>query len=123
MSGEIPSVPVSAGELSAVRPSPWRLIASVTVPFWTFMTATRVAMFLLTTARNPLVIIAPPSVRILQHLLLFPILMLCFRAALAIGWPEHRRWLAALKHAGLAFLFALCARPVLVTLQALHDND
>src|SRR5262245_16122719 len=123
MPGAIPSVPVAAGEQHAARPSPWRLIASVILPFWTFMTATRVAMFLLTTARNPLLIIAPPSVRILQHVLLLPLLALCFRAALAIGWPERGRSLAALSPAGLAFLLALSARPVLVALAALHDND
>jgi hypothetical protein len=115
---------VPATDLSAARgSSPWRLILSVILPFWTFMTATRIAMFLLTTSRNQLVIIAPPSVRLMQHLLLLPILLLCYRAAYNLGWPEQRRALALAGHALLAFGFALCARPCLVVPQAIHDMD
>lgn len=103
--------------------SPWRLILSVILPFWVFMTATRIAMFLLTTSRNQLVIIAPPSVRLMQHLLLLPLLLLCYRAAYNIGWPQQRRTVALAGHALLAFGFALCARPFLVLPQAIHDAD
>jgi hypothetical protein len=115
---------VPATDSSAARgSSPWRAILSVILPFWTFMTATRIAMFLLTTSRNQLIIIAPPSVRLMQHLLLLPILLLCYRAAYNIGWPEQRRALALAGHALLAFGFALCARPCLVLPQAIHDMD
>ena len=103
--------------------APWHLILSVALPFWAFMTSTRIAMFLLTTSRNPIVIVSPPGVRLLQHLLLLPLLLLAYRAALSVGWPEKRRALAVAGHALLAFGFALCARPCLVLSQAIHDDD
>ena len=119
-----PSSPFDARLVPATTPAAiWRLIFSVAVPFWLFIMATRVTMFLLTWTRNPLVIISPPSVRIVQHLLLLPVLLLCYRAALAIGWPRERRWIATLKHMGLGFVFAICARPFLVIPQAIHDDD
>ncbi len=74
----------SALHATPVELSPWQLILAVTLPFWVFMTATRIAMFLLTTSRNPLVIISPPGVRLFQHLLLLPILLLAYRAAVAV---------------------------------------
>lgn len=120
----LPGSGLSPGS-AAIAPelSPWRLVLAVTLPFWAFMTSTRIAIFLLTTSRNPLIIISPPSVRLWQHLLLLPLLLLAYRAALSIGWPETRRWLAVLAHAALAFGFALCARPLLVLPQAIHDGD
>jgi len=121
----IASTPRDPAALHAtpVELSSWQLILAVILPFWVFMTATRIAMFLLTTSRNPLVIISPPGVRLFQHLLLLPILLLAYRAALAIGWHEQRRAVAAAGHAALAFGFALCARPCLVLPQAIHDGD
>jgi len=107
----------------AAAQSPWQLVFAVALPFWAFMTTTRIVMFLLTTARNPLVIVSPPGVRLVQHLLLLPLLLLAYRAALAIGWPEKRRAVALLGHIALAIGFALCARPSLVVPQALHDGD
>lgn len=102
--------------------APWNLVLSVALPFWAFMTSTRIAMFLLTTSRNPIVIVSPPGVRLLQHLLLLPLLLLAYRAALSVGWPEQRRALAVAGHTLLAFGFALCARPCLVLSQAIHDG-
>src|SRR5687768_15439253 len=103
--------------------APWHLVLSVALPFWTFMTATRIATFLLTTSRNPIIIVSPPGARLLQHLMLLPLLLLAYRAALAVGWPEKRRALAVAGHALLAFGFALCARPCLVLSQAIHDGN
>src|SRR6185312_5231960 len=119
-----PSFPAHAGEIPAagIR-SPWRLVMAVTIPFWVFMTATHVTMYFLSSARNPLLIIAPPDVRIVQHLLLLPLLIVSYRAALGIGWPERGRTLAIAKHTALALLCALAARPLLVIPQAIHDGD
>jgi hypothetical protein len=103
--------------------APWNLIFSVALPFWAFMTSTRIAMFLLTTSRNPIVIVSPPGVRLLQHLLLLPLLLLAYRAALSVGWPEKRRALAVAGHTLLAFGFALFGRPCLVLSQAIHDGN
>jgi len=89
---------------SAAQAAPWRLILAVTVPFWLFMTCERVLMFLLARPSGPLLIIAPPAVRIGQHLLLLPLLLLCYAGALKIGWPQVHRATAATKHLALALL-------------------
>jgi LytS/YehU family sensor histidine kinase len=54
---------------------------------------------------------------------MFPVLVVCYRAALAIGWPVERRLRAVLGHLALAFVFAVIARPVLVALVAAHRHD
>jgi hypothetical protein len=108
-----------------VRPAPgyWRLVLLVTLPVWAYLTLSRVAMFNLLTAGYPDIIIAPPHLRIVQHLLLLPILLVFYRIALAIGWPLVNRGLAAAKQLALALLFAVVARPVLVSVVAVSRND
>jgi hypothetical protein len=64
-------------------------------------------------AAIPDVQIAEPLERTLQHVILFFILISFYRIALAIGWPERNRWLAALGHLALATTFAFLATPVL----------
>ncbi len=59
----------------------------------------------------------------LQHLLLLPLLILCYRWAIAIGWPSQGRARAAIKHAGMALLFSQLARPVLLILVAANQGD
>jgi two-component system, LytTR family, sensor kinase len=111
---------------SAPAPAPnhaWRIVFAITLPVWAYLTVSRVAMFNLMTAGYPDIIIAPPHLRIWQHILMLPILLVFYRVALAIGWPEQRRWRAASLHFGLAMVFALAARPVLVTLVATSKGD
>lgn len=115
-------LPESAAS-SAAQVSTWRLTLAVTVPFWAFMTCERVLMFLLARPSSPLIIIAPPGVRIGQHLLLLPLLLICYANALEIGWPQTRRAVAATKHLALALLFAFAARPVLVAFGALYERN
>lgn len=102
---------------------PWRFVAAVTLPVWAFLTISRVATFNLLTAGYPDIIIAPPHLRALQHLLLLPLLLLFYRAAVAIGWPVRHRLRAGLLHAALAVVFAIAARPILVTVVAVARND
>jgi hypothetical protein len=111
--------------LAAPRPvaAQWRLVLEVTLPFWLFMTCERLITYLLASSSNPLVIIAPPDVRIGQHLLLLPLLLTCYRSALAIGWPQSGRTVALIKQIGLALLFACAARPALVLLTAYTRDE
>jgi two-component sensor histidine kinase len=116
-----PFAPTSDSTLSSR--DTWRLVLAVTVPFWAYMALMRVGVFLLITAGNPGIIIAAPHIRLLQHLLLLPLLVLFYRWALAIGWPSTGRWRAALKHAGMALLFSQIARPVLLVLVAGNQGN
>jgi hypothetical protein len=112
-----PSLPV------ALSTNPWRFVVAITVPVWAFLTLSRVATFNLLTAGYPDIIIAPPQLRALQHLLLLPLLLVFYRIALGVGWPSKRRLAAAGVHLALALTFALAARPVLVSIVALDRSD
>ncbi len=101
----------------------WRLVLAVTVPFWAYLALMRVFVFSLMTAGTPGIIIAPPHVRLLQHLLMLPLLLLFYRWALAIGWPERGRLKALAQHASMAVLFAIVARPLLLALVASDLDD
>ncbi len=105
--------PFADAGMTASAPSVWAVILWTTIPFWLLMTATRVLGYTVRVAAIPDVQIAEPLERTLQHAILFFILIVFYRAALAIGWPQQRRWLAAGGHLGLASLFALLATPVL----------
>ncbi len=95
----------------------------VTLPFWAYLALMRIVVFQLINAGNPGIIIAPPHLRLLQHVLLLPFLLLFYRCAMAIGWSS-RAWLRALlTHTGMAVLFALLARPVLLVLVAAERRD
>jgi two-component system, LytTR family, sensor kinase len=103
---------------SVWKPSPWRLVLMVTLPFWAYLAIMRVVVFQLINAGNPGIIIAPPHLRLLQHALLLPLLLLFYRWAVAIGWTSRTRVRNVLIHTGMAVLFALLARPILLVLVA-----
>ena len=65
---------------------------------------------------------APWTVRILQHLFLYPVLIVCVRVSLRVGWRPARRSL--LIQLLLALAFAAIAAPLLVAAEALMgDSD
>ena len=99
-------------------PGPWRLVLAVAIPFWAYLAFMRVATYSLATAGNPGIIIAPPHLRLLQHLVLLPMLLLFYRAALAVGWPAGGKIRAGVLHALMAIVFSIAARPVLLVLVA-----
>jgi hypothetical protein len=101
----------------------WRLVLLVAVPVWAYLALMRVVVFSFIEAGNPGMIIAAPHLRLLQHAFLLPLLLLFYRWAIAIGWSE-RKWVPRLlMHTGMAFLFALMARPVLVILVAAERRE
>jgi len=112
ITGPDPAI-ASASDASHPARSIWPVILWVTVPFWLLMTATRVSSYMVRVATVPDVKIAEPFERILQHAVLFVVLILFYRLAFAIGWPRERRWLAALGQLLLAAFFACLATPVL----------
>jgi two-component system LytT family sensor kinase len=102
---------------------PWRLLLAVAIPYWAYVTFARTITFGLIIAKNPGLIVAPPAMRALQHLVLLPLLLVCYRAALAIGWPPIGRVRAAVGQLALGLAFSVTARPVLVTLVAANRHD
>jgi len=112
---ETPAAPVPTSLQAIISPprNIWPLILWVTLPFWALMTVTRVLSYMVRVAAVPNVSIAAPGARILQHVVLFGVLVLFYRAAFAIGWPLRNRWRALLAQLGLALAFACLATPVL----------
>jgi hypothetical protein len=104
-------------------PHSWRLVLAVIIPFWAYLAFMRVVVYSLITAGNPGIIIAPPHLRLLQHALLLPMLLVFYRSAIAIGWPARGRVKAVAAHLGMALLFALLARPILLTLVAAERGE
>jgi hypothetical protein len=120
--------PIPAGTLAsdpsgAWRPGTWRLVLLVTVPFWAYLALMRVVVFQLINAGNPGIIIAPPHLRLLQHALLLPLLLLFYWWAISIGWSSRARVRGLLVHTGMAVLFALLARPILLVLVAAERGE
>lgn len=56
---------------------------------------------------------APWGVRLLQHLLLFPLVLVAYSTAMRVGW--NPRWRAILIQVALAMVVSVLARPALAT--------
>jgi len=93
---------------------PWRVILLATLPFWAYLTLHDIIIYesyvLGGTARE---MIASPLVRLIQHLLVLPVALVCYRMAWRVGWPEEGRGVAFTWHILFAFFFACFARPAL----------
>jgi hypothetical protein len=106
----------SIGVLS--RGSPWRIVLFVGLPYWVAVSLTRLVSFELfasggSRAFNAVALGLTPGVRAVQHALMLIVVLAAYRAALGIGWPRERRWIALIMHLGIALGTALISRPVL----------
>jgi hypothetical protein len=74
---------------------PFRVLLLLAATFWLFVALTNVlygySMQINADQRYKAVLFIPWYVRVLQHLLLFPILFTCFAASLRIGWISAKR--------------------------------
>jgi len=96
------------------RKARWPVLAIVS-GYWLYVTLSNVlyaqSMSMSIGARTGVELFAPPAVRIAQHLLLFPVLVLCYLGSLRVAWrPLWRKLPVQLP---LAAAFALLARPAL----------
>lgn len=95
--------------------SPWRLVLIVGLPIWLAAAAFRIlGIYLISQDAPPGIFVLPVTPRILQHLVMVPILLLAYRMALAIGWPARHRLAAASGHLALATAVSALGRPALV---------
>ena len=90
---------------------PWVVILTAVIPFWIYLTGYDIVIYesyvLAGTAREA---IATPWVRTVQHILLLPFVLLTYRYAWHIGWPERDRVDAVLRHVTIAFIASSLAR-------------
>jgi two-component system LytT family sensor kinase len=74
---------------------PFRVLLLLAATFWLFVTLTNVlygySMQVNADQRYKALLFIPWYVRVLQHLLLFPILFTCFAASLRTGWVPAKR--------------------------------
>lgn len=88
----------------------WRTILAVIAPFWLYVTAANLTVMALVHGRFD----GPGlTAEVLQHVVLLPLLIVCYRAALAIGWPAGARVRAAALQLLLAVGFSFFTRFVL----------
>ncbi|HEY6483862.1 MAG TPA: histidine kinase [Steroidobacteraceae bacterium] len=95
----------------------WPLLVVLT-SFWVYVTVSNVlyahsmqASFAILTT-SPEHFFAPWDQRVLQHLLLYPILLACVLGSLQIGWVPA--WRAVPAQLGLAIIFSVLAAPALM---------
>jgi sensor histidine kinase YesM len=74
---------------------PFRILLLLAAAFWLFVTLTNVlygySMQINADQRYKALLFIPWYVRVLQHILLFPILFACFAASLRTGWVPAKR--------------------------------
>ncbi len=103
----------------------WPLL-SVLTTFWVYVAISNVlyahSMQATISSQTPGHYFAPWDQRVVQHLLLYPILVGCIWASLRIGWQPS--WRAIPAQLGLAVFFAALASPLLdVSAMLLHSAE
>ena len=90
---------------------PWVVILTAVIPFWIYLTGYDIVIYesyvLAGTSREA---IATPWTRTVQHALLLPFVLLTYRYAWSIGWPERDRVDAVARHIVIAFAVSSLAR-------------
>ncbi|HEY7639516.1 MAG TPA: histidine kinase [Steroidobacteraceae bacterium] len=115
----------SRKRVGSLSDSPWRLLLLIALPYWLAMSVVKILSGQLFWAGAPFnsnAVGLASDVRTLQHVFMSLVVLGAYRAALAIGWPKERRWLAVLQHLGLGVAVAIISRPLLaVSIMILKD--
>jgi hypothetical protein len=114
LAGTYPASPVAA---ASRLQAPGRLLLMVALPYWLAASCVQLVGWELFVAggqgaTNPAALGLHLEVRALHYAVMGAVVLLAYRVALAIGWPEQGRLLAVLQHAGLALLVAFASRPL-----------
>jgi hypothetical protein len=120
-------VPPQAGSLAAALRQPaatgvkFRPLLAVLTTFWIYVTLSNVVyatgMQVSFASMAPGHYFAPWDQRVLQHLFLYPILVLCVLASMRLGWTPMWRTLPL--QLGLGLLFSALASPAMIGAEAL----
>jgi len=101
----------------------WPVLAILTT-FWVYVTLSNVlyaaSMQASIASMNPGKYFAPWDQRVLQHLFLYPFLVLCVLASLRIGWQPM--WRALPAQVGLGLLFSVLGSPAMIAAECLIGN-
>lgn len=107
--------------------SPWGLILCVALPYWVVVSTVQIVGSELYNSVGAgsaydRALGYLPGVRVVHYVLMLLVVMLAYRAALAVGWPGENRWVAIIKHAVIAFIVAFVSRPVFVVAMEVVSN-
>lgn len=98
-----------------LRPDrPWRLIVAVAVPFWVYLAVARIASVQAWVTAGAIQTAAPWSARLLQFMLLLPMVLLGFRYQLHVASRGRSAIYSVLLAVAAAILCVLLARPALL---------
>lgn len=94
MNAHAPQKPEIASPAATGKRIPLRTLLLITGIFWVYVTLSNIlyahSMQINTTQVAHTVLFAPWSVRVLQHVLLLPVLFTCFWASTRVGWAPLR---------------------------------
>jgi hypothetical protein len=120
----LPTAPVAARRRIAGCLSPWQFVAIVLV-FWSYVTLSAVlyaySMGTTLSAFTQELVFAPWQSRVLQHMLLFPLLLACYAASLRLDWKPL--WWKLPVQLAMGLGFALVARPMIAVSQHLLSPE
>jgi hypothetical protein len=112
MVAELTTHSVSAAEAPPPVSNPWhnislRSIAAIAAPFWLYIALTSLVYGALVTNH---ILREDVISRLLLFAVLLPLLLVCYRFALRVGWSRPPTWRKVAAQAGLALSFAASAR-------------
>lgn len=95
--------------------TPWRLVLLVGLPVWLAAGAFRIlGMYLVAHDVPGVYFMLPTPPRVAQHLAMVPFVLVAYRLAIAVGWPDTRRASAVIGHGALAIAVSALGRPALL---------
>ena len=124
--------PLGATEPARVRAPHWRIAGrlrarqffAIVLLFWSYVTVSAVlyaySMGSTLAAFTQEAVFAPWQSRVLQHVLLLPLLLVCYAASLRLDWKPL--WWKLPLQAALGLGFALLARPAILVSQTLLSD-
>ena len=104
------------------RPLEWRTLFIVITVFWAYVSLSVVAQWELMHQALPRMPVTQTPVNALTCVLLYPVLLALTALSYRVGY-DLRRWYAIVPvHVGLAFIFGMAARPLLIISKAFVDD-
>lgn len=115
---------VAAGLRGSAGVQIWPLLAVLTA-FWTYVTLSNVlyatGMQLSLSAKAPGHYFATWDCRVLQHVILYPFLVLCVLTSLRVGWQPL--WRALPAQFGLGLFFSILGNPAMMISEIIMGHD
>jgi hypothetical protein len=104
------------------RPLEWRTLFIVVTVFWTYVSLSVVAQWELMHQALPRMPVSQTPVNALTCVFLYPVLLAFTAISYRVGYDLKRWYVIVPVHVGLAFIFGVCARPLLIIAKAVVED-